>query len=104
MCYLYNDFSNISCLKCNSFFCGGCLKKCFDGNDFSTCLKGYTKCLYLRIIYQRTNINGFNKSNMWLYYILHILFCLFLTPIYIGFLSFIIGLIVHQNKNRKENT
>ena len=26
-----------------------------------------------------------------------------LTPLYIGFISFIIGLIVHQNKNRKEN-
>ena len=104
MCSLYEDFSNISCLKCNSHFCGGCLKKCFDGNDFSTCLKGYIKCLYLRIIYQRTNIYEFDKSYMCLYYILHILFCLFLTPLYIGFLSFLIGLIVHQNKNRKENT
>ena len=104
ICSFYGDFSAIKCLKCNSFFCGGCLKKCFGVTDFSTCLKGYIKLLYLRVIYQRTNINDFNKSCMWVYYLLHILFCLFLTPFYIGFISFIIGLIIHQNKNRKENT
>ena len=104
LCSFKQDYSVINCLKYDSLFCGGCLKKCFTSLDYSTCLKGYLKVLYLRIIYQRTNINDFNKSNMPLYYILHILFCLFFTPIYIGFISFIIGLIVHQNKNRKENT
>jgi len=104
ICSFSQEYSNIKCSKCNSHFCGGCLKKCLDGNDFLTCLKGYLKLLYLRIIYQRTSINKFNKSYMWLYYIFHILFCLFLTPFYIGFLSFLIGLIVHRNKNRKEYT
>ena len=63
----------------------------------------YLKLLYLRIIYQRTGIDQFNQSHMWLYYLLHILFCLFVTPLYIGFISFMIGLVVHQNKDRTEN-
>ena len=77
LCSFFEEFSNITCLKCKSFFCGGCLTKRFNTDDFSTCLKGYIKFLYLRIIYQRTKFNEFDNSKMRLYYILHILFCLF---------------------------
>ena len=100
--YFTFDYSTIKCLKCQSYYCSGCFKKC-NSSDFSNCLKGYLKLLYLRIIYQRTGIDRFNQSYMWFLYLLHILFCLFFTPLYIGSISFMLGLIVHQNINRKEN-
>ena len=33
---------------------------------------------------------------------MHIFFCLFMTPLYLGFLSNIFGLFIHPNKNRKD--
>ena len=86
---------------CKQKFCIGCLKKLNDifyedAND-SICLKGYLKAFYLRIIYRRSSRVRTNIC----FYIMHIILCLFMTPLYLGFLSHILGLMIHPNKNRK---
>ena len=60
-------------------------------------MKGYLKAFYLRIIYRRALIERTNAC----FFIIHIILCLFLTPLYLGFLSNLIGLITHPNKNTK---
>ena len=91
------------CNICKDKFCIGCLKEIshtYD-EDFnsSICLQGYLKAFYLRIIYRRIGVERTNAC----FFIMHILFCLFITPLYIGFLSHIIGLFIHPNKNRKKD-
>ena len=88
---------------CKQKFCIGCLKKLNDifyedAND-SICLKGYLKAFYLRIIYRRSEIERTNAC----FYIMHIIVCLFMTPLYLGFLSSSLGLIIHPNKYRKDD-
>ena len=94
-------FCYAECNICKDKFCIGCLKEIshiYD-EDYKTslCLQGYLKAFYLRIIYRRI---GVERTNL-CYYIMHILFCLFITPLYIGFLSNFIGLFINPNKNRK---
>ena len=91
--------------KCNIFkktFCVGCLQdnnSCFNIADATICLKGFLKVLYLRIIYRRS----YNRRTKICFQIMHIIFCLFMTPLYLGFLSNIFGLYIHPNKNRKDD-
>ena len=94
------SFCYAVCNLCKHSFCIGCLKELNNDNEdvnSSTCLKGYLKAFYLRIIYRRSSIG---KANI-CYYIMHIIFCLFMTPLFLGFLSIIIGFFKHPNKNRK---
>ena len=98
------DFSYryAKCNICKKTFCVGCLQdnnSCFNIADTTICLKGFLKVLYLRIIYRRS-YNGRTKI---CFQIMHIIFCLFMTPLYLGFLSNIFGLYIHPNKNRKDD-
>ena len=70
--------------------------------DDTTCLRGYLKAYYLRLIYRRSDL----LRTCACFHIIHIIFCLFFTSLYLGFLSNIIGLLVHPNKKKivkKEN-
>ena len=96
ICDFTNEYSCIRCTLCNYFFCAGCSweEKSHNEVEDTLCLKGYIKLLYLRIKYRRTCITSFNI----LYAIIHILFCLLFTPLYLGFLSYITGLCVHSKR------
>ena len=89
------------CNICKKFFCIGCSNELnnsiYEHINSSVCLKGYLKAFYLRIIYRRSSISKANAC----YFIMHIILCLFMTPLYLGFLSNALGLMIHPNKNRK---
>ena len=96
-----NSFCYARCNKCKQNFCIGCLRdlnnSCCEDVNSSICLKGYLKGFYLRIIYRRSIITETNTC----YIIMHIILCLFMTPLYLGFLSNFIGSMAHPNKNRE---
>ena len=99
LCSLGTLFSYIKYNNCNEEFCIGCSKKRLkygdgDGDD-SICLKGYIKAFYLRIIYRRSGLVITSP----VFHVMHIIFCLFFTPLFIGFISNFMGFIVHR-KNR----
>ena len=99
LCSLGTLFSYIKYNNCNEEFCIGCSKKRLkygdgDGDD-SICLKGYIKAFYLRIIYRRSDLVITSP----VFHVMHIIFCLFFTPLFIGFISNFMGFIVHR-KNR----
>ena len=100
ICSLNKAFSYVKCNRCKEEFCIGCLLKRRKYNtndkDETTCLKGYLKGLYLRIINRRSEIIAAEA----LFNIMHIIFCLFFTPLFLGFLSNFIGFITHPNKKR----
>ena len=90
------------CSICKKTFCVGCLQdnnSCYNIADATICLKGFLKVFYLRIIYRRSQ---FEKAKI-SYQIMHIILCLFMTPLYLGFLSNMIGLFIHPNKNRRDD-
>ena len=98
ICTYNSQQSFITCNKCSSKFCAGCLREPIEAGDISSCLKGFIKLYYLRIIYQRSDIRRLTGPFKWLrYYLWHILFCLFCTPLYLGFISHANGLMVHPN-------
>ena len=95
ICDFTEGYSYIRCTHCNYFFCAGYSREENSDNDRGTlCLKGYIKLLYLRIKYRRSDILGFNAFIV----IIHALFCLLFTPLYLGFLSNITGLCVHSKR------
>ena len=88
ICSIKNYYSYAECNNCKETFCIGCSRKKRKITDTqyefdSTCLKGYLKSYYLRIIYRRSDIGKVRAC----YFIIHIFFCLFMTPLYLGFLS-----------------
>ena len=90
------------CNKCKKTFCIGCLQdnnSCFNIADMTICLKGFLKVFYLRIIYRRSDY----ETTKICFQIMHIFFCLFMTPLYLGFLSNMFGLYIHPNKNRRDD-
>jgi len=92
----------VICNKCKKTFCVGCLQdnnSCFNIADTTICLKGFMKIFYLRIIYRRSD---YERTKI-CFQIMHIFFCLFMTPLYLGFLSNLLGLYVHPNKNRRDD-
>ena len=101
ICSLGYGFSNVICNKCKECFCIGCSRKMQKspkyGNDDSICLKGYLKAFYLRAINRRSDLVITSAC----FHIMHILFCLFITPLYLGFISNFMGFLVHKNKKRK---
>ena len=96
LCSLSRSFSYIKCNKCNEEFCIGCSRKRRIGGE-NVCLKGYLKGLYLRFINRRSEL----VVTIFLFYIMHIIFCLFFTPLFLGFISNFMGLIIHPNKKRE---
>ena len=68
-----------------------------QGKADTICLKGYLKTFYLRAINRRSELD---RACAW-FNITHIIFCLFITPIYFGFISYFMGFIVHKNKEKK---
>ena len=66
------------CSLCNTSFCIGCLKEQRRESDYigddTICIKGFLKGLYLRTIFKRSELVGFNR----LFQIIHIILCLFL--------------------------
>ena len=96
------SFSYVECNRCKKEFCIGCSRKRQEyeyGNDEKTCLKGYLKALYLRIINRRSEMD----STLPVFYVLHIILCLFFTPLFLGFISNVIGLIPHKKKITEKN-
>lgn len=96
VCSYDEGFCFITCSNCHTEFCVGCYHKCFNEDDFSVCPKAYLKLLYLRIIYKRSELGIGN----YLFYFIHILVCLFLTPLMLGIISNMIGLICHKKKTK----
>ena len=101
VCSLKRDFSNVKCNKCNEVFCLGCSRIPTKFSEYyyddTTCLRGYLKGYYLRFIYRRSEL----IRTCACFNIMHIIFCLFFTSLYMGFLSHFIGLMVHPNKKKK---
>ena len=90
------------CNICKQNFCIGCLKELSHANYFhfnkSIFLKGYLKAFYLRIIYRRSKKSRANAC----YFIIHIIICLFITPLYLGLLSNFFGLSVYPKTTKEE--
>ena len=102
MCSLGEGFSDVVCSKCKEWFCIGCSRKVqkVSGEERkgdTICLKGCLKSFYLRVINSRSDLK---RTCAW-FHILHIIFCLFMTPIYLGFISYFMGFIMHKNKEKK---
>ena len=103
ICSHDNSFNYVKCNKCKTKFCLGCSKIMTNldednGLDIMMCLKGYLKGFYLRFINRRSEL----IRTCACFHIMHIIFCLFFTSLYVGFISHFIGLNVHLNKT-KEN-
>ena len=65
-------------------------------NEDTLCLKGYLKAFYLRTINRRSDLIKACAC----FHIMHIFFCLFLTPLYLGFISNFMGFVVHKKSKR----
>lgn len=92
-------FSLIECHNCHYKFCIGCGKKPLSNRDYSTCLKGFIKMNYLRAFNESTKILSFHP----ILCILHIIFSLFFTPQYIGYIFNMLGFLQHQRISRLKN-
>ena len=93
ICKYEGGFSFINCSICESRFCCGCLRGTIYDGDGSTCLKGFFKTMYLRVIYNRTSLYEVN----YLFYLMHILIFIFFTPLFALFNSFYLGHLYHPN-------
>ena len=86
ICSLRGGFSNVVCSKCKECFCIGCsrkMQKTSENNiEETVCLKGYLKSFYLRTINRRSEL----ERTCICFHIMHIIFCLFITPLYLGFI------------------
>ena len=100
ICSCTYDFSFVECSKCNSSFCIGCFREKLSNNDESLCLKGYFKLLYIRTIYRRAG----RLAEWEVLNIICSILCILFTPCYLGLVSNIIGLQVHQNPNGTYNS
>ena len=97
ICSVGKTFCYIECNKCKTFFCIGCARKqqkFLHGGDDTVCIKGYFKSFYLRAYYRRSSLVVTHP----LFHIMHIILCLFFTPLYIGFISNGMGLIMHTKR------
>ena len=62
----------------------------------TVCLRGGIKAFYIRAINRRSEL----VVTHILFHIMHIIFCLFITPLYLGYISHFMGFIIHKNKKR----
>ena len=91
-----NHFSLIECLNCKYKMCIGCHRVPISNEDYSTCLKGFLITCYLRAFNEGTDIIVHEP----ILFILHIIFSLLFTPLYIGFIFNMLGFLMHQKKSR----
>ena len=92
-------FSFVECQNCHYTFCYGCGRKRIK-YEYSACLIGFLKINYLRFFKESTKI----INNDPILYILHIIFSLFFTPLYIGYIFNMLGFLSHPNiKNGKDH-
>jgi len=90
--FFSRSFSFIECQNCEYTFCYGCGRKRINYED-STCLMGFLKINYLRLLKESTVI----MSDDTILYVIHIIFSLFFTPLYIGFIFNMLGFLSHPN-------
>ena len=99
--FTLEGFSSTICSKCKECFCIGCFRKMKKTSQYrnadTICLKGYLKSFYLRTINRRSEL----IRTFACFHIMHIIFCLFITPLYLGFISNFMGFLVHKNKKKK---
>ena len=95
ICSFDYNYSFVNCKNCKTNFCIGCSRnnKNID-NGNSLCLRGYFKLLFVRTKYRRVGIL-FSSNNL---NIFPSIICILFTPCYFGFISYIIGFNIHQNK------
>ena len=97
--FFSSGFSNIECQNCHYTFCYGCGRTPI-GYEYSSCLIGFLKINYLRLLKESTIIIDDDV----IIYVLQIIFSLFFTPLYIGFIFNMLGFLSHPNiKNGKEH-
>ena len=95
ICYIKPlEYSLIICNNCKETFCIGCLRKPLEEFDHTVCFRGFLKILYYRIKDRRSD----NMHYSPLLYFFHIMTCLFLTPIYLGIISTLLGFIMHRKR------
>ena len=97
ICYIEDDnnsYSLIICNNCKEKFCIGCLRKPLNQYDYTICFKGFLIILYYRIKDRRSGNTYFKP----LFYFYHIITCLFLTPIYLGVISSVLGFLMHRKR------
>ena len=95
-CSYNNEISCVQCNKCKVFFCPGCnffKPGGFESPKLSVCLKGYWILWWLRV---KNCISDLEESCL-CFYIIHIISCIFFTPLYLGFITFIIGFLGHRD-------
>ena len=103
-CYSFSifkcaKFSEIKCYNCQNICCIGCRKHPLTANDYSTCLKGFLIVCYLRVVHENINI----YRHIPLILILHVIFSLLFTPLYIGYIFNMLGFLSHRGNNRLRN-
>ena len=95
-----HKFCDIECKNCKHISCIGCGRVPLSNRDYSACLKGFLKINFLRISYEGTDI----VCNETFLFVCHIIFSLFFTPLYIGFIFNMLGFLSHPRKSRlKDN-
>ena len=94
ICVIKFYYCFITCKKCKERFCIGCSKKGKDSKDDTICIKGYFRLLYHRIIFKRSDYAVITTYSTFI----HILICLFITLIYLGFASGFMGFNTHNNR------
>ena len=103
ICSIGFRYCFIICTKCKTEFCIGCYKERKNEYGYyregSVCLKGYFKLLYLRIINRRLG-EPYTRP---LFFILQILLCLLITPLFLGFISSVLGFSVHPRIKKNSN-
>lgn len=94
ICFVKDDYSFVKCKNCKKEFCIGCYRNKIYNEEETMCLKGFLILFYHRFIDQRSENTNYRPF----LYCLHIFVCLFLTPIYLGMISYYIGFAVHRKK------
>ena len=98
--YIICSLRGDKCNKCKECFCAGCSSKIQKVSEYNyedtLYLKVYLKLFYLRTINKRSE---FVRTCAY-FHIMHIIFCLFLTPLYFGFISNFMCFLAHKNKKR----
>ena len=85
----------VECNKCKTVFCPGCnFIQPKHGTIHTYCLKGFLRLWLLRVKYRRADLVYSYLS----YYIWHVIVCVFITPLFLGVISFNIGLFTHSKK------
>ena len=74
ICSFKSEYSYIKCKNCKSVFCAGCHRKIYEkeNRNYSLCLKGYIKLLFIRAFKTKTEIFPIFENKL-----IQILICLF---------------------------